>query len=195
MLANRREKVIAIVLGAALVLLLADTYLWSPYQEEDARVKGDIAALSPKFKIDKRLVDVANRKKVDDQWKGLLALPGGLQTDPAKAESQAMRAMQQFAASTRIDLQSLKPERIARNGDFQQIRIQATGNGTTSGLANMIWQIENAKSPLRVTDLRLTARKEGTDDLTFSLNVATIAYTPAPEKQTGARTPAKGESR
>ncbi len=192
MVANRREKLIAIVLGAALVLLLVDTYLWTPYQQDDAKVKGDIAALSPTFTREQRLVDPGNRKKVDDKWKSLLA--GGLKTDPAAAESQAMRWMRTFAENARIDLQSLKPERIARNGDFQQIRIQATGNGTTSGLANMVWQIENAPLPLRVTDLRLTARKEGSDDLTFSLNVATIAFTPAPGKPSP-HTPAKGEPR
>lgn len=192
MVANRREKLIAIVLGAALVLLLADTYLWTPYQEEDAKVKLDIAALAPTFTREQRLVDPGNRKRVDGKWKDLLA--GGLKTDPAAAESQAMRWMRTYAENARIDLQSLKPERIARNGDFQQIRIQATGNGTTSGLANMVWQIENAPLPLRVTDLRLTTRKEGSDDLTFSLNVGTIAFTPAPEKP-AARTPAKGEPR
>jgi hypothetical protein len=190
--ANRREKLIAIVLAAALAWLLGETYLWTPYKDEDDKVKGDIAALSIPLKTDQRLVK--NRKAVDDKWKELLA--GGLKTDPAAAESQALHAMRDFAQNTRIDLQSLKPERIARTGDFQQIRIQATGNGTTSGLANMIWQIENARIPLRVTDLRLTARKEGTDDLSFSLNVATIAFTPAPEtRQPAARTPAKGESR
>lgn len=192
MVANRREKLIAIVLGAAILLLLGNTYLWDPYWAEDAKVKADITALAPKFAREQRLVNKDNRKTVDDQWNGLLA--AGLKTDPAAAESQAMRWMRTFAENTRIDLQSLKPERIARTGDFQQIRIQATGNGTTSGLANMIWQIENARIPLRVTDLHMTARKEGTDDLTFSLNVATIAFTPAPEKP-AARTPAKGEPR
>lgn len=191
MLANRREKIIAIVLAAGLVLLLADTYLWSPYQDESAKVSGDLAAESGKLLIAQRLV--RDRHGVDQKWKALLA--GGLKTDPATAESQALYAMRDFAQNTRIDLQSLKPERIARSGDFQQIRIQATGNGTTSGLANMIWQIENARIPLRVTDLRLTARKEGTDDLSFSLNVATIAFTPAPKtKDPAARTPAKGDS-
>jgi hypothetical protein len=130
---------------------------------------------------------------VDDKWKALLS--GGLKTDPGEAESQALQAMRKFAEDTRLNVQSLKPERLARTGDFQQIRIQATGTGTTSALASMIWQIENARFPLRVTDLRLTARKEGIDDLSFSLNVATIAFTPAPEKQSAARTPAKGESR
>lgn len=192
MVANRREKLIAIVLGAAILLLLGNTYLWDPYWAEDAKVKADITALAPKFAREQRLVNKDNRKTVDDQWNGLLA--AGLKTDPAAAESQAMRWMRTFAENTRIDLQSLKPERIARTADFQQIRIQATGNGTTSGLANMIWQIENARIPLRVTDLHMTARKEGTDDLTFSLNVATIAFTPAPEKP-AARTPAKGEPR
>ena len=192
MLANRREKLIAVVVAAGLVLLLTYTYLWSPYQDENAKVGGDLAAESVKLRIATQLIK--DRKAVDDKWKGLL--DGGLKTDPAAAESQALHAMRDFAQNTRIDLQSLKPERIARSGDFQQIRIQATGNGTTSGVANMIWQIENAKIPLRVTDLRLTARKEGTDDLSFSLNVATIAFTPAPEtKQAAARTAAKGESR
>jgi hypothetical protein len=91
-------------------------------------------------------------------------------------------------------MQSLKPDRVARVGDFQQIRIQAAGTASTASFAGMLGDIESETIPMRVNDLRLAARKEGVDDLTFSMTVSTIVFSPAPEKKPVARPTTKGEA-
>lgn len=190
MLANRREKMIAMGLMAALGIWALNYYLLTPYTVELAQVRKDIATYEQK--VDKANRLFKNDLRVKENWRSQLA--GGLKTDPAEAESQALHAMRDYAQISRVDMQSLKPERTARVGDFQQVRIQATGNGSTAAIATLVSQIETARIPLRVNELRLTARKEGTDDLSFALNVSTIVFTPAPEtKVINTRAAAKGD--
>ncbi len=193
MIANRREKIIALVLIGALGILAFDQYALTPYFDARKNVSADLEAATTRERKASRLLN--NQARVERAWRELLA--GPLKTDPAAAESQALHAVRDWAQNSRVDLQSLKPERIGRTGDFQQIRVQATGTGTTAAVSALLSQVESAKIPMRVNELRLTSRKEGTDDLSFSLSVSTVLFSPAPEKTPGARTatPAKGEAK
>lgn len=188
MLASQREKMIALVLLAVLGLLVVDQYLFTPYLDQRAKVQNELDLATQKQQNAQRLLE--NRIRVNRAWNDLLA--GGLKTDPAAAESQTLHAMRDWAQSSRVDLQSLKPDRIGRTGDFQQIRIQATGNATTAAFANLLSQIETATIPVKVNELRLTSRKEGNDDLAFAMSVSTIVFSPAPEKPSSGRAVPKG---
>ena len=191
MLANRREKIIAIVTVAVLGLLVIDQYVLSPYLEERDRVaKALNEATASRKKADGLL---KARKATDDAWSALLK--GGLTTDPAAAESQALHKMREWSDASHVDMQSLKPDRVARSGDFQQIRIQATGNASTAAFANLLGMVETATIPIKVNEFRLTSRKEGVDDLTFALSVSTVVFSPAPPKAPGGKGAPKGETR
>ena len=191
MLANRREKIIALILVAVLGLLVLDMYVYTPYTDERARVSKALDEAVKKEDKAQRLLRA--RARTDSQWKTLL--DQGLKTDPAAAESQALHYMRTWADSSRVDFQSLKPDRVARSGDFQQIRIQATGTTTTAAFAKLLSQIETATIPMKVNDLRLTSRKEGNDDLSFAMSVSTIVFSPAPPKPVAGKPAAKGEAR
>ena len=69
-------------------------------------------------------------------------------------------------------------DRVARVGDFQQIRLQATGLCSTAAMAQLLYSIETAQIPMKINEFRLTSRKEGSDDLTFALSVSTIVFSP-----------------
>ncbi len=191
MLANRREKIIAVILIAVIGLAVIYEYVITPYVNEHDRVSQALKDAVNREKKAQRLLDA--RVSTNREWKNLL--DHGLKTDPAASESQALHYMRTWADNSRVDFQSLKPDRVARSGDFQQIRIQATGNTTTAAFANLLSQVETATIPMKVNDLRLTSRKEGTDDLSFAMSVSTIVFSPAPPKPVAARPTPKGEAR
>lgn len=191
MVFSRRERIIAISLAASLGLLLADQYLMSPYLARRAALAADTEVATAR--LDHAQSVLSNRKRVQQAWNGLVAQ--GLKSDPAAAESQALHAMRDFAQRTGVDLQALKPDRAAHVGDFQQIRIQASGSGNTAAVANLLWQIESAQLPLTITEFRANSKKEGIDDLTFNLNVTTIVFSPMPQTKSQAKPASKGEQR
>lgn len=179
MLANRREKIIALVLLAVVGLLVADQYLLTPYLQERERLSKALDETTLKAEKAQKLLDA--RVRTNREWRGLLE--SGLTTDAATAEAQALNKVRQWAEESRVDLQSLKPDRVARSGDFQQVRIAAAGSGSTAAVASLLNRIETAKIPIKVNEVRLASRKEGNDDLTFSMSVSTIAFSPAPAKK------------
>jgi hypothetical protein len=167
---NKRERIIAIALGAAVALLVADTYLLTPYVEERSRISDDRDVVEGKLANAQKLLN--SRKAVERNW--ALRVSQGLKSDPAAAETQALHALRDWAQNARIDLQSLKTDRASRSGDFLQIRLQATGAGRAASIASFLRQVETATIPLRIIDFHANARKEGTDDVTFNISVSTI---------------------
>ena len=57
------------------------------------------------------------------------------------------------------------------------------GFGTTMlSIANLLWSMETATIPVRVNDLQILPRKEGTNDLTLQLTVSTLCLLPEPAR-------------
>lgn len=192
MILSKREKTIAIVMAAVLGLLVMDYYFITPYMQERAKLRSESDSLTRKLQQAERLF--SNRKRVDQAWREMLA--GGLKSDAAAGENQALHTVRDFAQNARVNLVSLKPDHTGRTGDFQQIRLQATGTGGMGQIAEMLWSIESTRLPLKLSELRLTSRKEGTDDLTFALSASTVVFSPAPEvKPVGGKTTAKGAAK
>lgn len=188
MISKRREKIIAMLTGAAVALLALDQYAVMPYLDAKARVEADLEVAREQQAEANRLLE--NRARVARAWAGLLA--SGLKEDPAAAESQALHRLRDCGQNSRVDLQGVKPERVGRVGDFAQVRLQATGVGTTAAIARMLELIETSEIPMKISDLRITSRKEGNDDLSFALGISTLVFSPAPEKPKPA---AKGETK
>ena len=79
-----------------------------------------------------------------------------------------------------MTLSSLKPERTEKEKDFFKITFRATGGGSMAQVGRFLWRIETAQVPVRVTDVTITSRKPGTDDLAVQLGIATSYLAPEP---------------
>lgn len=181
---NRREKIIAITLAGAIGLLLVDRWALTPYLQERQRLTRELDNATDRMDKANRLF--ANQRKVDQAWRDLTS--AGLTSDVVAGETQALHAVRDWAQANRVDLQAVKTDRPIRMGDFQQIRLQISGAGPTAAISGFLYSIETARVPMHLAEFRANARKEGSDDLSFSLTVSTIVFSPAPEKP--ARTPA-----
>ena len=190
---TKREQLYALVTGAVLLAALGYFFLLQPYLANRARLINDIQAAQTKFDREQRLLDA--REKVAADWKALLAANGGgggggtLQTNLAEAIGQAHdtfydAADNAAAYNARFDLQTFAPDRPRQEGDFQTIRLTGTGTGTTASLSLFVLALERSKLPLRIDDMRITARQPGTDILNFSFNISTLFFSPAPAAPT-----------
>jgi hypothetical protein len=187
---TKREKTIAIVLGTALVLFAGDYFLLSPYLAARKKINEDTKTVDAQLTKAKNLVN--NKASVNAEWRKLEA--AGLTSSTAETESQALHSMRDWAAAAGVGLQSLRPDRATQVGDFQQIRVSATGVSTSARIARLLWSIETADFPMQINELRLSSRKDGVDDLSLQLSVTTIAFSPQPAKVVKKALP-KGDSR
>jgi Tfp pilus assembly protein PilO len=168
-----RERNIVMVVGAVIVLFLADRYAWSPYMAAREQSQADLAAARDKQIKAQHLLkeDRTNRQTFDKM------IADGLQTDPSAAESQMLHAVDDWARDAHVNLQTVKRERMEQDKQFGRIVFRATAMGNMASLARFLWDVQTTKLPARVVDLQIALRqgaKEGTDDLSMTVAVSTL---------------------
>jgi len=189
MILTKRERLVGAAALAVIAMLVADRFLVSPWVDgraalaaEKARVLGEIS----------RARDLERRQKeLAPRWEKMLA--SGMATDAAAAESAVLNAVRLWAEESGLALVSLKPEGSIQRGELREIAVQAVGTGPMRGVSAFLWRIESAELPVKVRDLQLAARKEGTDDLSLQVRVAALCAVPAPPKPKKAKKTASEE--
>lgn len=191
MVLNRREKIIAATLGGVMLLFAADRYAITPYLDARSRVAQDTEVATNRLETAERLF--SNRRRVEQAWRELQA--AGIKSDAAAAENLSLHDLRDWAQNAGIQVQALKTDRDIRSGDFRQIRLQVSGTTGASGLAQLLQSIETSRYPLRINEFRVNSRKEGTDDLAFSMTVSALAYSPPTETKPAPRPAAREAQR
>jgi hypothetical protein len=187
---SHRERIIAIATLAALVVLVLDRYVVSPFLDSRDRVQTDAATLAGKTE---EAMGVFERgKRSARRWREMHEK--GLKDDPGEAESQMLHALDDWADQTGVSLSSRKPERPEEGSGVQQIAFNVAGTGTMQGVARFLWDMESANLPLRIRDLTLGARTEGRDDLSFKVNLSTLYVAPTGPAGAAPAAPASGRT-
>jgi Tfp pilus assembly protein PilO len=174
MILSKRERLIILVTAIVLALLALDRYAITPLLDYRAAIETQKQRAATEMQRATALM--AHKRRIDPKWRETMA--AGLKRDPAEAESQILHAVRDWSAETGLKLASLKPERLPGKKSLQEISFQAVGTGSMDAVARFLWRIETAEVPIRVKELQLGARKEGTDDLTLQLRLSTL-YLPA----------------
>jgi type II secretory pathway component PulM len=170
---SKRERNIAVVVGAALLLFVADQFAWTPYTEAREQLGKDLAAARDRERGVERLL--SDDKKNKQAFNGMIA--DGLQADPSETESQMLHAIDDWGRDARLSVQTVKRDRMEQDKQFGRIVFRATGQGNIAAVARFLWNVQTSKLPTRVTDVQIGSRqgsREGTDDLTVTVVVSTL---------------------
>jgi hypothetical protein len=174
---------IAYITGTAIGLFLLDYVAVSPLLAHRDQLVSKVAQAHTDLTNAQHTVE--RGKQANKKWAEMTQ--AGLGGDPSSAEAKAQNALNAFADDARLTLTSIKPERTERGKQYDQIVIRATGQGSQAAIGRFLNRIQTAEIPLKVTDLQMNARKEGSDDLTLTLGVSTIALAPPEKPKAGAR--------
>ena len=178
MILSKRERYIAIGSAAAIGLLVVNWLVLDPYAEQNERTHADLSSVNSK--LNQAEVTFAAQKRLQGIWSEMQA--GGLKADASQAESEALNAIIELTQYSGVTLTVLKPERTTTEGKFQVIAFSVTASGSMRQISQLIYNLETATIPVRVTELQLTPRHEGTDDLSVRLSVSTLCMLPDSEK-------------
>ena len=174
MVASRRERVIGLVTAGVLALLALDRLVLTPLTDRREQLAAElVAAEAERQRADQVIL---NGKRANKRWDTMLA--GGLKDGVPEAESQALHALGDWANDAGITLTSLKPQRVERREQFDIVTVRATANGSLRSIGQFLWRLQTADIPMRITDMQVSSRKEGTDDLSLQLGVSTLALAP-----------------
>jgi hypothetical protein len=174
---SQRERYIVIGTVAVVALLGLDRLFLTPLLARMTDLDDKITAARAEVQHDEDLFTrstQANRK-----WKEMTA--GALKRDASTTESQLIDSVGQWAQDARMSV-SYKPERTEKKKEFIVVTYRATCNGSMSQLRTFLLHVQRATIPIRVTDLQISSRPEGTDNLTISMGISTAYLAPEQDK-------------
>jgi len=186
MILSKRERFI--IAATLIVVAAAVLYLYVLTPLDDSRKALEDRKEGLLNELERARTLLARKREIEPKWKQMTA--GGLKSDPTEAESLILHAVQDWAREAGLKLASLKPERLLEKKSLHEISFKATGTGSMNAVTKFLWQLETAKVPVRVKDLQLGTRKEGTDDLTLQLRLSTLYQLVQPPAPSDAGTPA-----
>jgi Tfp pilus assembly protein PilO len=171
---SKRERMIGFLAAGVLGALALDQLLVTPLlaRLDDANRRHDVA--EQQLAQNQQWLD--RDLNLRREWNRMAG--ESLKIDAPAAEGQLLNRVRDWAQDAGLSLTSLKPERPVREQGYQKLTIRATATGTMRQSSRFLLAIQNADIPVRVNDVQLTARREGTDDLALSVAVATIYLPP-----------------
>ena len=191
MILSKRERTIVGLTTAVLVLLLADQFALTPLLSRRDRIEQDLAAVVRD--LDKGEALLRQKRKLMPRWREMTE--SGLGASASDAESRLLRAIRDWAQESELTLSSVKYERTETERQFQKITWRAAGTGTMASVSRFLYRAQEASLPVRISDVQVSARQEGTDSLAIQVGIATLSSPAASEKERAASEPPRTASR
>lgn len=180
MVMSRREKFVGYATGAVLGVVVLNWMVVEPLLAEKAELARKIADAEQKVGRNRAVIEKSHF--LSTRWAKL----GGtkLSHKASDAESQFLSSIREWAQDAGLALGTIKPERSEKEKGFERVTIRAQGAGTKEQLAWFLFQVHASRTPVRVIDITVTAKKDNTDDLSVTMGLATI-YSAAPAEGGG----------
>jgi Tfp pilus assembly protein PilO len=174
---SKRERYIGYVTGAVLALVLVQYVVVGPLWERKTQLDARIADAKSQRDRDNGLIETSER--AGKYWTQMSSR--SLPRDSYDAD-QMLNNLSDWAQDAGLSLSSVKSERTEKEKDFYKKTFRAAGSGGMRQVGQFLYRIQTASTAARITDVTLSSRKEGTDDLSVSVGVATIYPVPESEK-------------
>jgi hypothetical protein len=182
MVVSKRERMIGIITGLVLAVLVLDQFVFEKLLDQRRDLEGQKAVASQTLHDKNVLIRTSNEDK--PKWEQMRR--DGLLSDSSRTETQIYNNLNAWAREAGLNPPpALKSDRTEKEKDFYKLTLRATGTGGMAQISRFLWHIQTANIPVKITELTISSRKEGADDLSLTMSVAT-AYL-APESETAPR--------
>ena len=188
---SKRETYIFVGAVVALGAVLGDYLVVGPLlaARQDAQARRQ--SLAGKLRRAHATLDESRR--LAPRWREMTA--AAIQNEDDEAVSQVLHAVRDWADAAGVSLSLLQRERQTEKTPLPTIAFQAAGTGTMDSVAKLLWRMQNATIPVRVTELQVWARSEGTDDLSVQMRLSTVYLPGSQSPASGTGTASKGVER
>jgi hypothetical protein len=183
MVLSKREKFIGIGVLAVVGILALDRIAYTPLTDRKVELDAKILSARDERTRIKDLFSTRDRAKL--RWNEISGK--SLRADASAAESEILNNVREWAQDSGMSLPIVTPER-SKDKEFEKITVRATGTGGIAQIGRFLYRVQTSKVPVRITNLTINSRKEGTDDLSVQMGIATIYLPPeSSDSKAGAR--------
>ncbi len=170
MILSKREHKIAMVTLIVIVILFLDRFLFTPYIKKRDMLMSEIENL---------VVQMRKSRGILLQWKELSSgwentVKADRQTAETGIGSGTLNALRQWAEESNMSLSLLKPEGANKKEKLDEHIFQVVATGSMMNISRFLWKVESSQLPLKIKNLQLATRKEGSDDLTLQVRIGEL---------------------
>lgn len=190
MVLSKREKYVFFGTLAAVSLLAVDRMAIQPlFNQRDAMMSKRDKLAGELRSADKVM---AEHRRLGGQWQDMLR--SGMKSDSDEAVDQVRRSIYAWAGDTGVTVSLVKPESLTEKSRLPRAGVQVTGTGRMEAVARLLYRVQTASIPIKITEVQLSSRKEGTDDLNMQFRISTL-YAPGQSASAPAVAAAPGPMR
>jgi hypothetical protein len=185
---TKREKQIGIGVVGVLVLFGLDYWVVQPYLDDRATLVENISKTQTDIQDAHRLFNTERLEQ--PKWKTMVEAANGLKSERYAAESQAENTVLQWANGLGVNINNLTTEGVPKvENKFLVINFHATGLGSMQAISRMLNSLEIGQVPIRISDIQINSRREGTDDLQIQMLISTLCLRPDADNANGSHQP------
>jgi hypothetical protein len=178
---SKRERIILLLTLVAVGALVLDFFALTPLLKRIDEVETQRTVLLNR--MTKAESVLSRRRVLAPRWRRMVT--ESLKDDPGAAESQVLHAIGDWAERARLNLTSVRPDRSAEETPLPEIDFRAAGTGSMSAVSRFLYGLQAADIPVKIKNLQLSSRREGSDSLSLQLTFSTLYVPPESESPPG----------
>lgn len=188
---SKRERIILLLTVVVVGALVLDFFALTPLLERIDEAETRLDLMTTRMRQAEALL--TRRRALAPRWRRMTA--ESLKADPGEAESQILRAIGEWADRARLNLTSVRPDRSAEDTPLPVIDFRASGQGSMAAVSRFLYGMETANIPIKLKNLQLSSRREGSDSLSLQVTFSTLYVPPqaASPSDGAAATASEGE--
>ena len=184
---STRERSIATIAGIIIGSLVLYQFVIEPKLTQIEQLDGEVSlAMTDMERADSLFNSSRSATKQMAKIAG-----SGLRRNDAEAESELLNSTRQWAQEAGLSGWGIKREATVKERDFNKITFRAQGSGGMGQIGRFLYRLQTANIPVRIVDMTINSRRDGTDDLAIVLGVSTIYLAPESEKPAPRATPSR----
>ena len=171
---GNRQQLLALVAGAAIVLLLGDRLVLTPLARSWRERSQKITSLKKSINQGEVLLD--RDARIRETWDNMRT--NTLPVNLSAAENEVLKGFNRWSEESHISISSIKPQWRRNADDYMLLECRADTFGTMEALARFLYEIEKDPLALRVESLEITTRDNNGQQLAMAVQVSGLLLTP-----------------
>lgn len=168
---KNRQQILVIVTLALLGLFLANLVVYEPLSKWWKSRQADIHTLSQQVKQGKTLI--RRESVIRGEWDHIRS--NSLPNDPSQSEQQVLKAFNNWAGDTGVNVESITPQWQNDQNDYSTLECRVEASGDLGTLSRFLYEIENDPMALQLESVELTATDDKGQQLTLGLEISGLA--------------------
>jgi Tfp pilus assembly protein PilO len=167
---NRQQRMVVVTL-ALLGILIGDMLIYEPSVKWWKSRQADVDALRQEVKQGKALV--RRESVIRGEWDHIRS--NSLANDPSQAEQQVLKAFENWAGDSGVNVESITPQWQNDQTDYSTLDCRVEASGDLETLSRFLYEIENDPLALQLESVELTASDEKGQQLSLGLEINGLA--------------------